>query len=308
MDISTSTNPVFEHKKYSDQMIDQKVYDFVQRLKFSLQLTDSALSEILRLSQSEYNKVLDRRKNLDLLQMHRLCDHFNFTLKSVLDDQIDLQCLKQHYLKNYHYIPEKYTYCAFSKKRLIHTVSDYVGKFYHWSIQEDLLRYFQIQSIPSADADAPINVYLFENILAYLRNSGFSLTQIRNIGKYSIHTSKNTVFEKNLSKFDTPKSMFEYYFDEMIFFIEKNNRYLIISIDENSCEIESKEDPDLLEAFQVKHIAGINRCIYRQGALSAVTRYIGYADSIVTETTCSHRGDSTCRFHIQFRGKGYSHL
>ena len=275
---------------------DEKVHDFALRLKYSLAISDRFLADVMGLSNKEYSGFIHDKKAVNLTQVHRLCEYFNFSLKALLDGQVDIDCLKRQYFRNRSAIPEKYTRHAFSKKRLIKTVSDYVNQNYHWSITEEVLSYFQVQSISYSDPDAPINVYLFEDILRCLKSMGFTDTHIRNIGRQSIKTSQGTPFERQLSQFFSPKEMFECYFNEMVFFIEKNNHYRISYLDHTRCEVESHEISDLLDAFKVKHVGGVNRCIYRAGALGAVTQYIGFPESTVSEIQCAHLGADLCKF------------
>ncbi len=283
---------------------DVKTVQFISRLQSVLNLSDSYLADVLKLEITEYDKFKEHSRPVKISELIRLADHFNFSVEAFSADQVDFEILRQQHIKNFNYLPEKYTFQAFSKKRLLQTVSSYLGLYFHWSIKEDLFRYFQIQDIDQADPNDRMNVYLFEDVLKYLRTVGLGETQIFNIGIHSVESSRRTTFEESLSTCLLPNEMFEKYFSESILLIEKNNRYQITKLNYFCCEVESHEIPDLLDAFRVRKIAGKERCIYRKGALSAVTRYIGFEDSKVTETHCVHDDGSCCKYLIQF-GRPY---
>ena len=281
--------------------LDAKAVDSILRLKSTLSLSEKVISDVMKISSSELHDLVAKKRKIRIDEIARLADHFQFSIRALLDDKIDYECIRQHYLKNTEYLSEKYVFEARSKKRLLKTVTDYLDRHFHWSIKEELLDYFQIKNIAKSDPDAPMSVYLFEDSLAYLKKRGLSDANIYNIGRMSIETSKDTVFHKVLTAFSTPEEMFACYFEEMVSFIERNNSYTITKLNPFFCEVESREIQDLLDSHKVDHIAGINRCVYRAGALAAVSQYIGYPESTVTETQCAHRGDAVCRFLIQFR-------
>ena len=281
--------------------LDAMVADNILRLKSTLTLSDAIIADVMKITSTELDDLISVKRKLRIDEVGRLADHFQFSIRALLDGKIDYECIRQHYLNNIDYLPEKYTFQSKSKKRLLKTVAGYLDKHFHWSIKEELLDYFQVKGIANANPDAPMSVYLFEDSLAYLKKRGLADANIYNIGRMSIETSKDTVFHKILSAFSTPEQMFACYFEEMISFIEENNTYQITKLNPLFCEVESREIQELIETHKVDHIAGINRCVYRAGALAAVSQYIGYPESIVTETKCAHRGDEVCRFVIQFR-------
>lgn len=288
----------------AQERFQKKTGDFINRLQTTLKVTDEELRDILKVSFNELYEITKGRTDLDIFKLCSLSQTYKFNLDAFFDDKVDFETLRQHKMGNEQYLPEKYIVGAFSKKRLIHTVLDYVENHYNWRMKENILSYFQMSGAIYTNPDDKINVYFFEDVLKFLLKLGLTHTDIARIGLWSAITTKGTIMEQELSKSRSPKELFEKYFQDIILFIERNNKYRIINLNETSCEVESHEIPDNLDIFKVKYIGGPLRCLYRSGALGAATTYLGGGIANVVETTCVHRGDSVCTFRIDFANAG----
>jgi predicted hydrocarbon binding protein len=272
----------------------------VIRIQSITNTSDEEVSDILHIARNQFNLFQKGLVEIPTLGFLNLSKHFGFSIDAFFDNNVDFEVIRQHHLKNYRYLPQKYTKGAFSKKQLIITVLDYVESHFGWTLKEAALDYFQIKNFHTFNPSDSINVYLFEDLLNFLVDKGLTRQDIIAIGHHSIVTTQGTELSHKLSSCRTIKELFQLYFEEIIDLIERNNKYRMIKMTNNFCEVLVEEIDDNLDIFKVKHIGGQKRCDYRAGALSAATNYIGLKSCVVEEVTCAHKGDDNCIYHISF--------
>lgn len=285
----------------------KKIANFLVRLQATLDIPEAEILDILKLNKSGFSKIINGTNELDLLRLCDLSTNYNFDLDALFNDRIDFETLRQHSFGNEDFISEKYKIGAFSKKRLLITIFDYIEKIYGWEIKESILKHFQLTKSIYSDPNGAINVFLFEDILAFTFKYGLTTKDICSIGHYSLLTTTETVLAKTLSLSESPKDLYELYFLDLIQYIEHNNKYKITSLTSESCEVVSHEINDNLDIFKVDHIGGPLRCLYRVGALQAATHYMGLPFAKVSEITCVHRGDKECKFLINYEFPIFQH-
>jgi predicted hydrocarbon binding protein len=145
-----------------------------------------------------------------------------------------------------------------------------------------------------------VNHLFFEDIMGFLKTRGLSDSDVWFIGKNMIQFSRGSQFASELTSFGRPKEMLEFYLSLKLSSVEKNNEYVLHYLDDEKCILRSYEREECQDIFKRLHVGCENRCLYRAGALSAATQYLGLPSSQVTETKCVHRGDQFCQFEINY--------
>jgi predicted hydrocarbon binding protein len=95
-----------------------------------------------------------------------------------------------------------------------------------------------------------------------------------------------------------PIEIYERMFGDLLQFYENNHHYFILSLDDEGCLVEVCSNPDVAEALSLYHLGSSDLCQTRAGVMASAPGYIGLPSAEVTEVTCVHRGDVSCRFEI----------
>ncbi len=292
-----------------------KIKSFISKLASALNASDKEMCRYLNYTSYEYQQFQRGEIFLDMARLEDLGEKFKFSFDSLKFETIDFEVLKNHQEGSQQALSAKYTKGASSRKINILNVFRYIEKTrgaFAWFLIQDILNYFQLSKEVLADPQGFINITFYNDLFKYLRFKGLGSRDIEKIGSHSISTAKETSFSKKLSLASSPSELFQLYFEELITLVEKNNKYKIISLTNNQCTVRAFEIPDVLDTFKVRHVGGLDRCLYRKGALAETTTLIGLPSAKVDETSCVHRGDSVCTYVINFENScaisnAYSH-
>lgn len=277
--------------------IKRKFRQLIEGLQFNLGVSSEELADLLQATPREFTN-----KNFEpnIEQLGRLAQRFHFSLNRFFKEDIDLEVIRQHRQGNQLVLSHKYQPAAFSKRRIIINMLDFVEAQRGSSMKRLLMDHLYLTDAIYLDPDGPVNVLLFEDATQYLFKAGFSASDIFQMGQHMAVTNQGTAFADRLKETKSVSEMYEYYLTDLIKTVEHNNFYQLKRLSNSECLLESFENPDLLDALKVEHAGGIGRCLCRAGTLAAAPAYRGLPQARIVETTCVHRGDDLCRFHINF--------
>jgi hypothetical protein len=288
--------PVFEN----GLLYQRRMGSFIQRLQQYLAVSDEELAGVLEIPVARLASVFSGKEILNVAQFSRLSTKYQFSLEALDRGEVDLEALLQLRAGNAIHIPERYLIGARSRVRALRNIYHVVESIRGAEQAVLLLRRFQLGSDLFAEPERLVNVQLIEDALSFLRRHGVSSQAIRQMGTFSVREAQGSLFAEKMAQFSCPKEMYEGYLGDLVRLVEENNRYRLMNLSAHSCVVRSTENQDLLDLLKIRNAGGLNRCLYRQGALAAATRYLNLPDSDVKESSCVFRGDPCCEFEINF--------
>jgi len=84
---------------------------------------------------------------------------------------------------------------------------------------------------------------------------------------------------------------------------DKNVKYRLLRLNDDGCVGEFTPNADVCDSLNVHAPGSSDACLQRCGAITMLPAYAGLPIAQVVETSCIHRGDSSCRVEVRF-GKG----
>lgn len=277
-----------------------------ERLRATLGIEHSAWASVLRLTTKEYAKVLSGKKPLTVLSLFAISERFSLSIELMMQNRLDYAAVVEHQAGNLAYLPERYTVAAFSKRRTAVNFLGYIENTYGWRLRSEALRHFQMTEASFSDPDATINVQFLTDLMGFLRKRGLSDKDFFEIGAHSLVTNRKSLLGEALCKKKSPSQVYETMTVELISFFERNCSYRLARLTEDSCVLESHSNSDVASALRVKHLGSVDGCLQRAGILASAPGYIGLPRARVFELTCVHRGDSKCRFKVDFGQAAWS--
>jgi predicted hydrocarbon binding protein len=285
----------FKEKKFN-----QICYENFLKIKQSYQLSHKELSQILNLSESKIQKILNKEEPLDILHLVKLASVLKLNLDRIFNDKFNTSSLQNenHYLLG-----------AYSNKNSAIKILKQISKMKGLIFTQYILDYLNVSGLIFNESVSHINILFFEDLFNLLNKFGFKKNHYELLGRKSLYEENLEVspYIKEKLKSNNLKNLWEKYFLDFIHFIEKNNIYKIKSLNDEKCVVMSLENQDLLDIFNKSSVGTIERCHYRVGALSEVTYALGFERSFVFETKCVHQGDSHCEFEIYFNNEEHHH-
>ena len=286
----------------------KKLLHFIDKCKNTLSLDQHQLQHMLHISPANYHLFQNGKRDLDIAQLSHFLYSLDLTIQGYVNNKIDFDVLKQHSKGHSDSISEKYLIGAYSKKIAAINILKYVEQNYNTLLKQQAMQYLQVTEHFEDDPYGAINVNLIQDLFAMLREYGLSDQDIFNIGLYSVQNNPNNNWKRAYQSCKHPHLLYEYFFEEVVKIVDKNNIYKFQVVTPTYCIVNSFDNEELVDLFHTKQIGGMERCLYRAGILSATTNYLGLPLAKVTELKCVHRGDDYCSYLVDYRNaKSHSH-
>jgi hypothetical protein len=269
-------------------------------IETALSLPKKDWLEILELRPMQYQKILRGEEDLSVRGLYSLTESLNISSESFDRGKIDLKALREHWNKNWDYMPERYTVGAFSKGHTMSNALRFVERKRGPGLRHMVNRVLQTHDSMWEQLDRPINMVMLTDTFDFLAQRGFRNADFVDLGKNTFATLKHTDVGKKMGEHTTYKSICDFTFNSFMPAFEQNCRYKILSLTHEHCLIEGITTERLSEALKVKHAGNQLTCLVKSGIISSITRFIGRPHSHVSEPRCVHRGDPVCRFVMRF--------
>lgn len=283
----------------------QRLYSTIENLRTMLRLNHKQWAPILSMSQKEYFKTYLQRKELSIESLKSICHATNVSMDKLMLGNIDYSAAVFYFRGDKEYIPELYTVAAFSRKKTLDNSITYFGDAFGWRSTEIALRHLQIPRTALLKKDMPVNINLMVDLLRFYRTSYCSDSHLYRMGASFLFSNRGTALDKALQKNKKPKEVYEHVAIELMPFFEKNCVYTIEKISDTNCIVKSEGAAEVKELLKSKRIGAQEVCISRTGLMSSLPGFINLPNAQVTEMSCVHRGDSLCRFNINYE-KAYA--
>lgn len=279
-----------------------KTKDTLARIQSTLCLEDEEFSDFLEINPRQLERFRLEQRQIPLSAFMRLSERLNLNLEDLYHGRINYAALDVRFHKNELYIPEGYTVGAGSRFWTVINILNYIESKYGWHLRLQALRHFQLSERFLISPDRKINFRFMTDLLTYLSTQVMPGGNFFHTGQNIAGTFKKPELLKDLWEQRHFKNLYEVFFKKTIGFIDRNYFYKINYLRDTECEIRMVVNQDISESMKWKNPGSFNTCTYRAGVLSSVPHYLGLASATVHKTSCIHRGDTICSYHIKFPG------
>ncbi len=201
-------------------------------------------------------------------------------------------------------IPDRYADAAFGRQRTTITSLEFLENYYGWRLKLDTLNAHHVTEADLRDPFSPISMNLISDICTYLHDHRhFRAEHFLAMGAYSYIANRHTLVGQLLSEQKNPVDLYDFFFHEALKLFEQNCNYTITKQCPNGITVEIVTNADVAAECGVRHLGNIHICHLKAGMLVTLTRYLDLPNAKVRKTACVHRGDSACRYEIEFPQK-----
>ena len=287
-------------------MKDRRIHQFpdiwktIDQIKNTLQVPHSEMAEFLGLPVTRYQKMKSKELPLSLVEATALVKKLNLSLEAFVYNQIDYLSLAEHHSGNLNYIPKKYLFGAYSKRRTVTGFLDYIEYLRGSRVRGNILRHFQITEASLENGEKPINIIFMQDLFKLIRKDCFGDLDYINIGAFSAVANKGSPLHHSLLMTNSISEAYEHLIVDLVRYYEHNCDYRLVKLTSEGCVVESTPSQSLVDAHQNYNIGSREICLCRSGILTSVPTYINEFNSKVIETRCIHQGDPICSFEVQY--------
>lgn len=230
-----------------------------------------------------------------------LADTLKLSPEAIVSGKIDYRTLEISDPTASDALPEIYAHGAFSRRRTSSQLLDFLEVHYGWRMRSQILKHFGLNERIVAVPDGAISIRFLTDLCCYLIDHGFSEDALFKMGQYSVIANYASPLGRKFRESDGPKSLIESTFTEIVNqFFDKNFLYKLIELNDTSCTVEARLNPEASDTSKSGTIGSVLSCKTRGGTFSSLFGYLDLPYAKVTEKTCVHRGDPRCRYEIDF--------
>lgn len=272
--------------------------DNVEHLRSVSYLEEKDWLDLLQVSWKNYQQFRMGMKPLSDNSISSLGEFFGIQPQAIFTGNIDFKNLAISLEKNTVSLPEQYLESSYSRRRTTITSIEYIEKIFGWKLKQDILKHFGVRESALQDPYAKINVKFIIQICEYLRQRQFTDKDFFGMGAYSVIGNRNSLLEKTFRQMKSVQDVLYFLINDMTPLFEVNSTYKYVQLNANEGVMIMKSIPDIAHELGVKRLGSPEICLLKSGICASAPSYIGLPYAKVTHTTCEHRGDDACRFHI----------
>jgi hypothetical protein len=255
----------------------------------------------MRLSPQQYcERYLGSNLTIEIDSLVPIVDRFNLSLDSIIEGRVDFAAVSQHCLGNDIYIPERYTVGAYSRRRTMRYLLEYVETHLGIDERSRIMRQLQVPERALDLLDEKININFAVDLMKELAQRGAPTDFFRGMGSYSIRKTKNLPFAAELAASRTVMELYENYVEDKVKWLEKNSVYKYIAIDGESFIIEARNNEEVIDSLKDKKYGSRQACEYKIGVMTHIAEYAGFPAVRAEKLQCIHQGDECCRWIARF--------
>ena len=271
----------------------------LESIRLALNLNAQDWCELLQLSNREYQRITDLRKQIPGSRLVTLAHSLDLSIESLLTGRIDYRALSAHLSGDTTFIPEKYLTAAFSKRRTLSNILRYVDTTLGGHVSLNVLRTLQVTPSALRATEEDINIQFATDVLTELKRRNLPASYFERLGMNSIVQTQNSTFGRALSECRTTLELYRTFCEEKISYHEKNGTYEVIKGPDQSLVVEFISNPEVNEILKMKYFGSQEICDFKTGVISKIPHYIGKAGAATQKTHCVHWGHQTCRWTVK---------
>jgi hypothetical protein len=199
------------------------------------------------------------------------------------------------------YLPEKYQVSAFSRRRTVINLLDYIELTFGIEKRALILRKFQMNESHFLDPEKKINLRFAVDLGEAIFQTQREESTLVEMGMYSAITNRASRLGTILARSRSVKDLFEMMFVDLLpQFVEENFSWRLLSFDDYGCEVEGRPNSVLRENIPEGYIRSKTGCMIRKGFIISLPFYIGLPAAGVRKLSCICQGDPSCRYRVRF--------
>ncbi len=277
-----------------------KLWENIESIRWSLRFSHKDVADMLLLTLKEYETLKQKKAALSAKSI------MNFTLQleidplKLIEGTIDIMALVQRRYSDRAYIPERYQVAAFSRRRTSIHILDYLNKRIGPKYVDSILWKFDLDRAAFTNPDLTINIRFLTDLCSHLHQHGASYDTFYQMGVNSTSVNKDSPFAILMRGSRSVLDAYDLQINHLSHFYDQNYNYRILFGDSTSVVIESTQRENVLNLLQTPSFGSTYVCTARSGVMAAMAGLMGLPVAHSQETHCIHRGDSACRYHVNF--------
>jgi hypothetical protein len=275
--------------------------DQLERLRITLGYDEKLWCEIMGISTADYIEFRKNQKDLTILALLQVADHFELTLESIMNDHVDYQVVSARHAGNKTILPQRYLEGAGSRRRSSLNLLNATEEFLGWRARAMAMRHLQVTEAAFANPDDLINLRFNTDLCDYLSRNYGGAHLFYQLGAYSLVNNMNTPIGTVMAQSASVKNAHLQFIEEMVAkHWEKNFSYKIVKLTDTLCIAEGVPNPDIADSLKIRNPGSTAVCQTKVGITSAIPGYMGLPFSHTEEIKCVHRGDEKCVYEMDF--------
>jgi hypothetical protein len=271
----------------------------IENIKFILTLNDTAIANMLALTEPKYKKFKNNELLPALPNLDRLCIRLGLNMNHFSLGKIDYMSLRERFYGNSYALPTKYDYGKLSKSRTIINCLDYLELKYNEDVKYAVLSHLQIDPLFFKEDNRSMNINVISDLCALLKKTfHFNKDDFTALGRWSYEVNKNKELGQILSSFQNKYEMFEAICNGLSKEFEKNFDYTLKSNSNNRIIVHSTPSEEAKDLLRKKLIGNTTTCLTKVGVFSSFTRYQSLPTANVVKTKCIYQGDQVTEYQI----------
>jgi hypothetical protein len=258
------------------------------------------MSEHLYLTEKEYFQFRTSKKDLPASSILLLAHELGLDPENLSYGRLDYQAFQKHYSGEYAYLPERYSRAAFSKRLTSFPILEFSDLHFGQNFTDLLLKKLQVNRIIFRDPNESINILFLTDACEFFVKMGHPQSILFQMGAQFSTTHQNTEVGKRLKQCKTIKEAYETYIHPLTELLERNWSYKLLTLNNTSCLLEAEENDEVLQALHLNHLGSQYTCAVKTGITSTIPAFLNLPLGSSLETHCVHRGDSSCRYEVNF--------
>lgn len=272
----------------------------LERIRLTAKMSRHDWLDLLGMQYSEYQKFKSGQLTLSESSLRNVAGEFAIPVQLLESGAVDFSDLSIRLEDDDVVMPEKYRKAAYSRKRSLLSAFDYLEKTYGWRLRLDIQQKFGVPERQLQNAFETISIRFITDMCQYLKRRSFAPSDFHAMGSYAFEGNRNTVVAKLFGQMRSPAEAFEFLFGDALKLYEQNCEYKIVRLDRHHAVIDMISNPHVAAETGVRHLGNEHTCHFKGGIIASTPRYLGLPEATVTHTTCVHRGDSRCRYEIEY--------
>ncbi len=289
------------HKSASLAQHSKIIRQTLENIRAAIDVSPGLWLDITDLTSEQYRKIKLGRGELPVTSLTKIAHNLDLNTGMLLNGNIDYVALSEHFIGNATYIPEKYSIGAFSRRRTVVNILDFLTARLGIEARYRILRRFQIKPKSFSEPNEFVNIRLVADALDVAAEMIPHDDLAFMLGAHSVVSFKESPIGLTLRKLRNVSSIYEYIVYELNSLYDENHQYSITHMDRDGCVVHSGPSEKLMDALKTKTPGNVSVCKYRAGVAGSAPTYIGMPMANVRKTHCIHWNDRYCRFEIDFR-------
>jgi predicted hydrocarbon binding protein len=122
------------------------------------------------------------------------------------------------------------------------------------------------------------------------------------MGRNFVEISKKTPMGAELRAARNVRELYEIFQECNIVerYMERNCQWRVAFVGAHRCIVEGTPEREFISMLGKEYMTSEAACLVRQGFIASIPGYLGYPPANIRKLSCVARGDSSCRYDLDF--------